>query len=280
MSSPVSVSPDWSSGGLRKYIRTRWPFFAAVYGGLVLALILIGLGFYLEWYAFVPFALAISLVCGYFLVSSIWVGHQLYGVDGQTPLDSLLQLGQILPDEKIACIDLGLRTTPIILAQHLTVGKIVVIDVYNPQANPGSVLRRARTLAPRPVFDPRLEWIDGNIELLPLPNSSVSAVYLNGILAEFWLQEDRERLMREVWRILIPKGRLLIAERARTQTNLVMTGLLTFNWLTVVDWHSLIVKSGFTLQREQIQHHLLYSARATKPPPGVGRQMKLNLGSG
>ena len=109
----------------------------------------------------------------------------------------------------------------------MTTGEMIVVDVYNPQSNSGAALHRARDRARKPQPDPRLTWIDGSIGLLPLPDRSVSAVYVNQILSEFWLPEEQAQLLGEIRRILIPEGRLLIAERIRSQANLLLTGLIT-----------------------------------------------------
>ena len=39
----------------------------------------------------------------------------------------------------------------------------------------------------------------------------------------FWLAEDRDLLLAEVRRVLVPEGRLLIAERIRAQACLLYT---------------------------------------------------------
>lgn len=260
-----------------RYIRTHWPLYFGLYGGLVLALLLIGLGLAQGWYAFVPFALAILLVAGYLLASTLFVAYQLNDGPGGTAADILIRLGQIRPDDHVVCIDLGLRATAVAVARHLTTGEVTVVDVYNPQSNAGSALHRARARAGKPPSDPRLNWIDGSIDLLPLPDHSVRAVYLDQVLSEFWLPEERERLLEEVRRILIPEGRLLVAERVRAQSSFFLAGLVTYTLPHHEQWRVLLRRSGFTIRREEFPRGLLYCLRADKPSPAAGKQMALNL---
>jgi SAM-dependent methyltransferase len=259
------------------YIQYHWPQFFGLYSGLVLAVLIIGLGLALKWYSLIPFAIAISLIALYLLTTSLWVVRKLYGDPEETPAKLLVTMSQLQPEEKVGCIDLGIRETPRFIAQFLTIGEIVVIDVFNPQSNPGSALRRARNHSQRPSFDPRINWVDGSVDLLPLSNHTVSAMYLNEVLSEYWLPGERERLLAEVWRVLIPEGRLLIAERVRTQTNLFYTGLQTSSWSTISDWRSLLATTDFIIQREEVRHGLMYFVRAKKPSPTSGKQMKLGL---
>ncbi len=240
-------------------------------------MLLIGLGLAQGWYAFIPFAMAILIVASYLLVATLYVAYQLNDAPGGTAAEVLIRLAQTRPDDRVVCIDLGLRSTAVTIAQRLTTGEVTVIDVYNPQSNVGAALHRSRDRARKSQTDPRLNWIDGSINLLPLPDRSVSAVFMNQILSEFWLPEERQQLLEEVRRILIPEGRLLVAERVRAQTSLLLTGLVTYTLPTDDHWRSYLERSGFTIQREEGVHSLLYCVRADKPSPTAGKQMALRL---
>lgn len=56
--------------------------------------------------------------------------------------------------------------------------------------------------------DPRIEWLQGVAEALPLPDDSFDAV-----VSQFGLMffEDRPRALREMMRVLKPRGRLAVA---------------------------------------------------------------------
>ena len=261
----------------RRYLQNHWPAYIGLYAGLVLAMVLLGVGLASGWYAFVPFALAILIVAGYFLVAALWTVYQLHDGPGPKPMDVLVDYAQLRPEDRVVCIDLGLRLTAVRIAQRLTAGQVTVIDVYNPQSNPGAALRRARARARKPGPDPRLEWIDGGIQLLPLPDRSVRLVFMDQVLSEFWLPEERTILLEEVRRILVPEGRLLLAERNRGRSNLLFTGLVTSSWTPAEAWRDALIKADFRIQREESLRGLLYCVRADKPPPTAGKQMRLQL---
>lgn len=260
-----------------RYIRTHWPAYFALYGALIFAMLLIGLGLSLGWYAFIPFSLAIMLVAAYFLVAYIYVAYRLNDGPGGSAAEILFAMAQTRPGDRVVCIDLGLRDTAVAIAQRLTTGEVTVIDLYNPQSNSGAALRRARDRAHKPPADPRLNWIDGSINLLPMPDGSTGAVYVNQILSEFWLPEERAQLLAEVRRILIPEGRLLVAERVRAQTNFLLAGLITYSLPTDGQWRGLLESAGFTIRREDHTKGVLYCVRADKPSPTAGKQLALNL---
>lgn len=260
-----------------RYMRDHWPVYAGLYVLLIVAVLFIGLSLALEWYSFITFSLATVLVVSYLLVAYLYLAYLLNDAPGGTAADILIDLGQTKPSDRVVCIDLGLRTTPVAVARYMTTGEVIAIDLYNPQSNTNPTLHRARARARKPAADPRLQWIDGNIELLPLPDRSVSAVYMNRILSEFWLPEERDQLLQEVYRILIPEGRLLLAEPIRAQSHLLLVGLITYGLPAPDHWRETLAKAGFILRKEQTARGLIFCARADKPSPTAGKQMQLNL---
>lgn len=271
------MRPQGRLDNTRRYLRSHWPAFFGLYGLLVLTVVLLGVGLASGWYALIPFALAVMLVAGYVLAGALWTAYQTYDGPGPQIIAQLIDYAQLRPDDKIVCIDLGLRATAVEVARRLITGQVTAIDVYNPQSNPGAPLRRARAAARKPGPDPRLEWIDGRIELLPMPDQSVRLVFMNEILSEFWLPEERARLLEEVRRILVPGGRLLLAERHRTRTNLLFSGLATSTLPPAETWHALLLRADFRIEREDSLRGLVYCARADRPPPTEGRQLRLHL---
>lgn len=260
-----------------RYIRSHWPIYAAIYGMLIGSVLLIGLSLALGWYSFVPFSLVVTLIASYLLIAFGYVAYQLSDAPGKAPTDMLFALAQTQPDDRVVCIDLGLRETAVAIAQRLTTGEVTVIDIYNPQSNTGSGLRRARRAARKPPADPRLNWIDGGIDLLPLPDRSVSSVYMNQILSEFWLPEERKRLLDEILRILTPEGRLVVAEPIRSERNLLLTAPATYSLPKAEHWRNLLQDAGFIVRREEILRGLIFCIRADKPSPTTGKQLQLQL---
>jgi SAM-dependent methyltransferase len=265
--------------GTSNYIADRGSAFTLAYGSIILCLVVIGLSTIAGWPAFIPLAFALMLVLSYFLAAAVWVAYQVTDRPGQRPVEVLLRMSQMEPGEKVVCIDLGLRETAVAIAQRLTTGTVSVIDVYNPQWNTSPALRRGRLRmqAHPAAADPRVEWLDGEIRLLPLPNGSVSAVFLNQVLGEFWQPEDRQTLLREAYRILGPGGRVLVAERVRSQINWLMLGPVGWGLATADEWHDLLAEAGFAPNQEKDIQGLVHCFQANKPTPTGSLQLPLKL---
>jgi ubiquinone/menaquinone biosynthesis C-methylase UbiE len=122
-----------------------------------------------------------------------------------------------------------------------------------------------------------LIWVDGSVNLLPLPDQSTGVVFMNQVLSEFWMPEERAQLLDEVRRILVAEGRLVMSERVRAGSHSFLAGLVTTSLPPEQQWRALLEGHGFTIQREENPHGLLYIVRAVKPSPTSGKQLALKL---
>ncbi len=254
-----------------------WAGYSLRFGGFVLSFFVIGLG--------LLFDLRMLLIVGLiFLAGSIflfmvtrWATNRLYEDDQLRIIEKLFSMSQAQPEDKLAVIDLGIKRPAITLSQYLTTGQVIVIDVFNPQLTNGRALAGARRKAPSFQFDPRLAKFDGRIDLLPLPDNSVSAVFMPLILSEFSQHGDRQTLIKEVFRILKPNGRLLCAEQNNTWRNWLSIGPESSRLQPWAYWQKLITDAGFEIVRHEEMHSVTLCFRANKPSPFAGKQLALNL---
>lgn len=263
--------------GTIQYIYAHWPRFGLLYGGIIVALLVMGVSIDRGWVGFVPLATAVLLVLAHFFLASLWVGFQLYDREGMCPHHALFDLGFLTPEDDLVYVDLGRRQRPIDLSRRLTTGHITVVDIYTPQWMPNRSLVRWRTHWQHPLPDPRMSWRDGQIDLLPLPDASATAVILCQITSEIWQHGDRLVLLQEVYRILKPDGRLLFAEQCRTQTTWLTEGFAALQKPTAAYWRTLLTEAGFRIRREQNANGLILTIRAQKPSPTEARQLAFDL---
>ncbi|MCB9418558.1 MAG: methyltransferase domain-containing protein [Ardenticatenaceae bacterium] len=263
--------------GTLQAIYARWPAFALGYGGIVAALILIGISAQQGWIGLIPLTLALLLVLIYFFLAALWRIHQQFGRNGLTPHHVLFDMGRIRAADQFVIIDLGLRQQAIDLARRLTTGKAVVVDVYSPQWTPGRSLVRHRARMPHPPTDPRIRWQTGRIDLLPLPDKSVTAVILCQVISEFIQEGDQLQLLEEIYRILSENGRLLVAEEVQNRTNSLLMGPGVLQLKPVEHWRELLEKAGFRVRSEKDLQGIIHCFRADKPTYTEAQQLTLGL---
>lgn len=256
-------------------IKHQWPIFLSLYLGFVISLILIALSLMQQWFAFIPFLLALMIIIALHFMTRLWATYLLYDDNGLRPHHFLFDLGRIKENDTLVLIDHGYRRWGLDLARRLTVGKIIIVDIYNPQWMPSQMLVRQRRHRPTAVPDPRITWKDSQMGLLPLPDQSVSYVLVCQVVSELWQYGDQRTLFKEIYRILKPNGYLLLSERIFTKTNASLIDGIFFK--SSHYWQRLIRESGFRLQREENLMDIIHCYRAVKPTPFEAKQMALEL---
>ncbi|MFN2304140.1 MAG: class I SAM-dependent methyltransferase [Anaerolineales bacterium] len=254
--------------------------FAGVWqlGGLAISLIIFILGIIrdvtlattLGFFGIILFAFLLALI-----VTTSVAPRQSRSIES---VEFLYNLSQTRSSDNLATIDLGRRWPAITLSHHLTSGRMVVVNIYNPQLMPArSLMRSQQHHYPVIPSDPRLFWYDSNLDLLPLPDRSVSAVFLYFVLSEIAEKGDQITLLNEITRTLEPGGRLLIAEFANTILNRLRSSLGLLQVRPYEYWGDLLEDTGYKFQRSQTMKGNIIYIRADKLPPYVGSQMSLDL---
>jgi SAM-dependent methyltransferase len=263
-------------GGTLGYVKAHWPAYLFGYGGAFLtAVIIITASAAMGWYGFITLTLAAVLLLAYFLIVSLWAAHRLY--DGQAIRDMLFSLGGLRPEDHVVDVKAGSGQMAVNMSRRLSTGRVIVVDVYNPQLTPSRVLARTQRRGEHHTMDPRLSWRDGSIDLLPLPDGSAETVTLVETASEFWQQGDRECLIQEIARVLAPGGRLLLAERMMSPTNLLVMGPLALRLKSLEYWRKLLEGASLQINRESNARELIHFLRADKPLPEALTQLPLDL---
>lgn len=268
---------DNGRSGTLLYLFAHWPRFALLYAGLIGCLLFIGLS--AEWggLAFVPFMTAVFGFFLYFILVGIWAASQVYGRGGLLPHHVLFDMGQLQAEDQFLYLDLGYRRRAFSLSRRLTSGKVLIVDLYDPQWTPSPALARWRKRMPPAPDDVRFVWKAGSVNLLPWSDGTLSAVIVCQVLSEFFQEGDRRCLLQEIYRVLAPDGRLLVAEQVRSRTNWFVWGPGALALPTAVYWRTLLQEAGFQLQREENLYGLITCWRADKPTALETRQLTFNL---
>lgn len=265
--------------GTLRHIYEHWPRYLFLYGGgFALVIVATATAAERDWWAVVALAVAALLVLGYFFGASLWAAREQYDRREQEPAHVLFRMGQLGPADDFVHVGLGRRHTAVRLSRRLMSGHLTVVDVYNPQLMPARPLARARLALHRLDADPRLTWLEGSIDLLPLPDHSARAVTMNRVLSELWQHGDRVLLMSEIYRVLRPGGRLLLAEPVRTQTSWLVWGPAALRLQPLPYWQRLFQKAGFHLKKEETVHGLVHFFALQRPEPGEMQQLTFDFG--
>jgi SAM-dependent methyltransferase len=112
-------------------------------------------------------------------------------------------LGSLAPGERVLDIGSGAGTDSLVAAQMVGAGGAVTGIDMTPQ-----MLAKARAAAAA-MAATNVEFVEGEVEALPFPDESFDVAISNGVID---LIPDKDAVFSEIYRVLLPGGRIQIAD--------------------------------------------------------------------
>ena len=164
--------------------------------------------------------------------------------------EKLVALLALNGDEKVLDAGCGLGLLSTAIAKQLKGGKVTAVDVWNPQALSGNSAEAALANARREGVADRVRFEDGDLRKLGYQAANFD-VAVSGAMVHFFDEEpDRDQIVRELYRVVKPGGKLLIFDIAHvgryaevlrecgaSEVNLTSTGFLWCRLTKVVTAH-------------------------------------------
>jgi arsenite methyltransferase len=126
--------------------------------------------------------------------------------------DQLLNSLEFKGEEKVLDAGCGRGLMVIGAAKRLKTGKATGVDVWDPTVLSGNSSDSAKANAKLEGVAERLRFETGDIRKLTYPEKSYDAAVSAFAIHNFADRQDRDKVVRELWRVLKPGGNLLIVD--------------------------------------------------------------------
>lgn len=124
--------------------------------------------------------------------------------------DQLVSMLALSGDEKVLDAGCGLGLMSIGIAKRLKSGKITAVDVWNPQALSGNSASAAQANARAEGVADRIRFEDGDVRHFGYPAANFDVAVSCAALHMFDEESERDTVVRELYRVVKPGGKLLI----------------------------------------------------------------------
>ena len=226
--------------GVLKIVRFNWPWYVMA----IAATFSVIFSFYLgilsgSWTAIVVAGL---IVANIWLVASLVVSHYIYdrsGIHQGAWLDGInaSNVGHV------GIFHAGHDEASKAVALRLPSAQVQVFDFYDGGRNGAGSLKRARAAALR-------RDLAINVKRIPLSSGTLDLGVL--VFAAHEIRDDNQRaiLFRELSRVLVPAGRLIVVEHLRDVWNFLAYGPGAFHFLSRRTWRRSFADGGIEIARE------------------------------
>ncbi|WXG46271.1 MAG: class I SAM-dependent methyltransferase [Candidatus Atabeyarchaeum deiterrae] len=146
-------------------------------------------------------------------------------------------------DEKVLDVGCGTGRVSISLAKKLPRGRVEGIDIF--EGVSGKSPETAMKNAEAEGVAGRVNFRYGNALRIPFGDKTFDLVTMGSVLHELHSEKDKEKALREVYRVLKPGGKFATIEILRNKKLALSVLLFAFVWKPKEYWSKLIERSGF-----------------------------------
>jgi ubiquinone/menaquinone biosynthesis C-methylase UbiE len=189
-------------------------------------------------------AFGIYMIVAHFLSLYVFTGV------GTTRFGLIAKHIELKGNEYVLDVGTGTGRTAIQMAKRLTTGKLVGIDIWDMMELSGNSPERAYKNAEIEGVKDKVEFKFGNVLEIPFDDDVFDIVTCSSVLNNLHREKDRIKALKEILRVLKPKGKLMLLEPLRNfRMFCAFTPLGVFQLGRREDWENYANTAGFSKMR-------------------------------
>jgi ubiquinone/menaquinone biosynthesis C-methylase UbiE len=225
--------------GVSNIIRFNWHYY--LLSALAVLLVWVISRFFVSSVSTANIVAALILVS---IIVSLVVSTYIYDFSELYRLSWLDGLGNN-KGEKIININAGFDETSYLLQKKFKHSELLVADFYDPDKHTEISIKRARRAYP--PF-PNTQQI--TTASLPVQDESADKIFT--ILSAHEIRNDEERIVffKELYRVLKPGGKIIVAEHLRDPVNFLAFNIGFFHFHSKITWKKTFQEANLTVSKE------------------------------
>jgi ubiquinone/menaquinone biosynthesis C-methylase UbiE len=189
-------------------------------------------------------AFGIYMIVAHFLSLYVFTGV------GTTRFGLIAKHMELKGNEYVLDVGTGTGRTAIQVAKRLTTGKLVGIDIWDTMELGGNSPERAYKNAEIEGVKEKVEFKFGNVLEIPFDDDVFDIVTCSSVLNNLPGEKNRIKALKEILRVLKPKGKLMLLEPLRNfRMFCAFTPFAFFQLGTREDWENYAKTAGFSKMR-------------------------------
>jgi ubiquinone/menaquinone biosynthesis C-methylase UbiE len=189
-------------------------------------------------------AFGIYMIVAHFLSLYVFTGV------GTTRFSRIAELMELKGNEYVLDVGTGTGRTAIQMAKRLTTGKLVGIDIWGTMELGGNSPERAYKNAEIEGVKDKIEFKFGNVLEIPFDDDVFDIVTCSSVLNNLHREKDRIKALKEILRVMKPKGKLMLLEPLRNfRMFCAFTPFAFFQLGRREDWENYANTAGFSKMR-------------------------------
>ena len=216
----------------------------------IIGLLLLSAGYFVINNTYLTIAGVIIAAFGIYMIGAHFLSLYIFiGVDS-TRFSWIAKLLEIKGNEYVLDVGSGTGRTAVQIAKRLTTGMLVGIDIWDTMELGGNSPERAYKNAEIEGVKGKVEFRIGNVLEIPFDDCVFDIVTCSSVLNNLRGEENRVKALKEILRVLKPKGKCMLLEPLR---NFRMFSAFTpFGFFQLgkrEDWESYAETAGFSKVR-------------------------------
>ena len=187
---------------------------------------------------------------GIYMIVAHFLSLYVFTVVGTTRFSRIAKHMELKGNEYVLDVGTGTGRTAIQMAKRLTTGKLVGIDIWDTMELGGNSPERTYKNAEIEGVKDKVEFKFGNVLEIPFDDDVFDIVTCSSVLNNLHREKDRIKALKEILRVLKPKGKLMLLEPLRNfRMFCAFTPLGVFQLGRREDWENYANTAGFSKMR-------------------------------